>query len=65
MRTGLTQEGQRFLDHAAAARYLGISGRLLYTFSPTELPRCRIGRRVLYDVVDLNGFMEVRKEGGA
>ena len=48
-----------------AARVLGISERLLWTYSRGEdpIPTIRIGRRVLYPVDDLRRWIEARKEG--
>lgn len=61
----VTDGPRRLFSRAAAAAYLGISPRQLdYCRSQGELPAVVIGGRVLFDVADLDAFIERRKERG-
>lgn len=51
-----------------AAEMIGVSTRTLWSLTRRgELVSCRVGRRVLYRVVDLQEFLAARagREGGA
>lgn len=53
---------QRLLPHKAAAKFLGISERLLWSISHEgRIPVARIGRKLLYDTVDLENYIERSK----
>lgn len=54
---------QRYLSRAASARYLTISERKLDALVAShQIPAIRIGRRVLFDLVDLDAFASMAKE---
>jgi predicted DNA-binding transcriptional regulator AlpA len=61
---------QRLLNIPDAARYLGISPRTLYnrcaarSKQPFPVAPIRIGRSVLFDIKDLDAFIESLKKGG-
>lgn len=60
-----TATQQRLLPAREAASYLGIGERKLWELGNCgELPTVRIGRRVLYDVRDLDHFITSRKRKG-
>lgn len=64
-----SHHGQRLLKAAAAAKYLGISERTLWTLSSVgRIPTVRFGdgdrKSVRYDVVDLDSWIDSRKRGG-
>ena len=54
---------RRLLPGLEAARYLGVSGSFLAKKRCTGggPPFCKIGRRVLYDIADLQEFAEQAK----
>lgn len=52
----------RLLSYRAAARYLGLSERKMWALAASaEIPVCRIGRSVRFDVSDLDLFVEKMK----
>jgi excisionase family DNA binding protein len=54
----------RLISRKAAAAFLGISERLLWTISHEgRIPVVRIGRKLLYDRADLVDFIELAKRG--
>jgi hypothetical protein len=57
---------QRYLRPRAAARYVSMSERHLWsqTHPRGPIPRIRLGRSVCYDIRDLDAFMNRAKEGG-
>ena len=57
----------RALKAGLAAEYLGISVRCLGDYADAGfIPRIRAGSRThLYDIVDLDTFLDERKVGGA
>ena len=58
----------RVVSTAIAARYLGMAHQTFYnrtnpkSKSPLPIPKVRIGRRVLYDIADLDAFIDDIKE---
>jgi hypothetical protein len=61
----VTDGPRRLLSRVAGSAYLGISARQLdYCRAQGEVPAVVIGGRVLFDVVDLDAFIERRKERG-
>ena len=55
----------RLLSAKAAAVYLGIGTRLLWSLGNSgELATVRIRGRVLFDLGDLDAFIDARKRGG-
>ena len=58
----------RLLNTASAALYLGIARQTLYNRThrkakdPLPIAKVRIGRRVLYDIADLDAFIDDIKE---
>lgn len=61
-----TEIKPRSLKNAVAARYVGLSPRALLDLAHAgKLPYIKAGARsVLFDVVDLNRFLDERKVGG-
>lgn len=56
---------KRLLNATQAASYLGIGKRSLWTLTNCgEIACVRIGRRVLYDVADLDKFIASHRKGG-
>ena len=57
------QDGGRYMDTKAAADYLGLSPSTLNRMRVTgDGPRySKLGRRVIYDVRDLDSWIEARK----
>lgn len=54
----------RLIPRKQAAKFLGISERLLWTLSHEgRIPVARIGRKLLYDTCDLETFIESVKRG--
>lgn len=61
----VTDGPRRLLGRVAAAAYLGISARMVdYCREHGDLRAVVIGGRVLFDVADLDAFVERRKERG-
>ena len=55
---------RRLMNTSAAARYLGIAESTLEkarTSGSLDLPFVKAGKRVAYDIVDLDDFIERRK----
>jgi hypothetical protein len=59
------------VSEAQAAQMLGVGRRLMWELGnrgehgdPQGIPRVRIGKRVLYDVSDLHGYIAKAKKGG-
>ena len=54
---------RRFLNEKQTASYLGLSVKTLQRYRLTEscLPYIKLGKRVLYDMNDLNEYMESNK----
>ena len=59
----MSSTGQRYLDTRQAAAYLGLSPKTLIKMRITgEGPRyAKVGRRVIYDMADLDAWVEERK----
>jgi hypothetical protein len=49
---------QRFLSKAALAEHLGVSPRKIKTWRAQGLPGCRIGREIMYDLEEVNRWIE-------
>lgn len=47
-----------------AAKYIGVSFSMFKKSVQKELREIRIGRRVLFDVNDLDAYLESKKVGG-
>jgi excisionase family DNA binding protein len=57
-----TNAGTRLLDVKEAAAFLNVSTRTLWSMANSgELPSVRIRRRVLFDLRDLEAFIEAAK----
>ena len=54
---------RRLLSRDEAAAYLNVSLRTLISRVDPELDRVSIGRRVLYDLCDLDALIDQRKDG--
>lgn len=54
----------RLVSRNEAAVYLGVSKRHLINAIDPELRRVSCGRRVLYDLHELDAWIEMRKEKG-
>jgi len=54
----------RYLDAKQSAQRCGVSPSHFYSEIRPHLPAIQIGRRVLFDVADLDAFMSSRKEDG-
>jgi len=52
---------RRCLSRDEAASYLGIGVTLLIELA---IPSLKIGRRIVYDIIDLNGWLEEYKQRG-
>ena len=58
--------GRRLLNIREASHFLNIGLRMLWTLTRCgEIPHVRIGRRVLYSIVDLDSFIARKRNGGA
>ena len=59
----MSSTAQRYLDTRQAAAYLGLSPKTLIKMRITgDGPRyAKVGRRVIYDVADLDAWVEERK----
>lgn len=56
--------GEALVTTKAAARWLAVSERTLWTLAQTgQIPSVRIGRAVRFDPEDLAAFVEQRKGG--
>lgn len=64
-RCGINRKTQRALKAGAAAQYMGISRRYLSELSSRgSMPYIRVGTRsYLYDIADLDHFLDTRKIG--
>jgi hypothetical protein len=49
---------RRFLSKQALAEHLGVSPRTIKTWRAKGLPGCRIGREVMYDIAEVNRWIE-------
>lgn len=57
------QQQRRLLSYAEAADYLSVSRRTVTSLATAgELPRVNIGHRVLFDVTDLDAYVQRLKE---
>ncbi len=55
----------RYLTKPEAADYCRVSGRYLdYQRAANKLPFIQLGTRVLFDIRELDRFMEARVKGG-
>jgi excisionase family DNA binding protein len=51
-------EPRRFLSKEALAEHLGVSPRTIKTWRAKGLPGCRVGREVMFDVDEVNRWIE-------
>ena len=57
-----TDSDRRYLSRVGAAEYLGLCARYIDRLTASgKLPTVRIGRRVLFDRADLDGFATAHK----
>ena len=64
----ITDATLRLINECQAASYLGVKPRKMWSLgvagehgAPDGIPRVRIGKRVLYDVADLDAFIQRAK----
>ena len=63
MRSSSESVAPLLLSVREAAKALGISERKLWELTKSdEIPRIRVGRRVLYDPHDLRGWIDAQKK---
>ena len=60
----MSEPSPRYLDARQAAAYLRISPRTLHRMRETGdgPPYSKVGRKVIYDIVELDGWMAERKQ---
>jgi Helix-turn-helix domain len=49
---------RRFVSKEALAEHLGVSPRTIETWRANGLPGCRVGREVMYDLAEVNRWIE-------
>jgi excisionase family DNA binding protein len=49
---------RRFLSKEALADHLGVSPRTIKTWRSRGLPGCRVGREVMFDIDEVNRWIE-------
>lgn len=49
---------RRFLSKEALAEHLGVSPRTIKTWRAKGLPGCRVGREIMFDVDEVNRWIE-------